>query len=148
MPGEKHLRAAGRGNNDAATSFESPGGFFQSEENALGVRIENPVVVLLAAIRQRLDDDVGGVGDDDIQFAESFFRFIEHAGDFSRARQIRLDSYGLSLAVGDGFHDLLSARIILEVADHDGGALRRQSECDRAADSTGATGDERCFSLK
>src|SRR5262249_48555430 len=116
--GEKHLRASGGGDDDAATVVEAPGGFFQREEDALGVDIEDPIVILLGTFRQRLDDYLGGVGHYDIQGPDRTFRFVEQAGDFGRARQVCLDGGGPSPRFRGGLYHLAGPGVILEGVDH------------------------------
>jgi hypothetical protein len=43
----------------------------------LGIGIEDPVVVLLGALRQWLDEDVGAVSHDDVQGPDRPFRLVE-----------------------------------------------------------------------
>jgi len=70
---------------DAATVVEAPGGFFQGEEDALRIGVEDPVVVLLGTIHQWLDDYVGGVRDHDVQSSDRLLRFVEEASNFGGA---------------------------------------------------------------
>src|SRR5262249_60457608 len=118
--GEKHLRASGGGDDDAATVVEAPGGFFQREEDALGVDIEDPIVILLGTFRQRLDDYLGGVGHYDIQGPDRTFRFVEQAGDFRRARQGCLGGGGLFTRFRGDLYDLPGGGVSLVGVDHYG----------------------------
>ena len=123
MSREKQLRAASGSHEDAATILESPRGFFQREENALTVRVEDPVVVRFAALRQRFDEDVGGVGGDDVETANRSLRFVEEARHFAQSRQVLSDGNGFASGINDGLHDFICPRVVLQKANHNGSSV-------------------------